>query len=256
MMRLAPLIPALAVLLSACSPAEPDLGSETPSARVPYLVTADGEVEVTCGNADGWVPSVMAAGIPGILTDDEARRLFQSVLDDPATGPEVSRTLFRNGVDVEWRVLRADDTSLAIGLGPWTEDGPAGGARLLSLEAEGDSWRASGWGGCQLSPVLAPGLVWVEVKGYDADPGSRTFTAEVTERACASGRDPGPFLREPFVVETDETVTIYWTSESPVGGQTCQGNPIVKRTVELSEPLGSRTVLDGFRYPPRPAPAS
>jgi len=53
------------------------------------------------------------------------------------------------------------------------------------------------------------------------------------------------------VVETVDSVTIYWTSEPPSGGQDCQGNPSVERVVKLSEPLDARTVLDGFSYPPR-----
>lgn len=86
---------------------------------------------------------------------------------------------------------------------------------------------------------------------YRGDGDSTRLTAEVSERECASGREPGRFLREPFVVETVDSVTVYWTSEPSTGDQNCQGNPSVERVIELKEPLGTRTVFDGLFYPPR-----
>lgn len=244
----------LAMLLSACGTETPDTEAGDPSTNdeTPFVMTADGEVEVSCGGEEGWAPSVMTEGVPGVLTDGEATQLFEDILSDPATGGEAGLTLFRDGVGVEWRVLRHDDESLTIGLGRWTEPGPVGdGAYVLGLERERDSWRAGGWGDCHLSPVLKDGYAWAEVTGYRGDPDDTTITAKVHERECTSGRDPGPFLDEPFVVETVDSVTIYWTSEPPSGGQDCQGNPSVERVVKLSEPLDARTVLDGFSYPPR-----
>lgn len=168
-------------------------------------------------------------------------------------GEEAGLTLFRDGVDVEWRVLRQDDDSLTIGLGRWTKQGPTGeGVYALGLEREGNTWGVDGWGQCQqMSPVLKEGRSRVELTDYRVDTASTRLTATVNERACASGRDPGRFLHEPFVVETASSVIIYWTSEPPTGGQDCQGNPSVDRVVELKEPLGTRTVFDGPSYPPR-----
>jgi hypothetical protein len=71
---------------------------------------------------------------------------------------------------------------------------------------------------------------------------------------CTGSRDPNPYLHEPVVVETEESVTLYWTSTPPEGGNTCPGNPSVRVSVTLERPLGGRTVLDGFEYPPRPGP--
>lgn len=240
-------------------------GTETPAEDVPApssaradapFVMADGEVLVSCGGrGEGWVPSVMTEGVPGVLTDDEATRIFRGLLSDPRTGEEASLSLFPDGVDVEWRVLRADDNSLTIGLGQWTEQGPTTNAvPYLSLRREGDMWRADGWGGCQLSPVLKDGHGWAQVAAYTGNPESARLTAQVNERACASGRDPEPFLQQPFVAETNTSVTIYWTSQPPSGSQTCQGNPSIDRVVELKQPLGTRLVLDGFSYPPREVP--
>jgi hypothetical protein len=247
----------LAAMLAACGTTA-KLSDEPGGAPTlgdgPIVVTADGEVMVSCGNGDpGWPPSVMAEGIQGVLSQEEATTIFRGVLDDPMMGEEAGLSLFPDGVDVEWRVLRQDDDSLTLGLGRWTSRGPAGeGVHTLGMEREGNTWRVDGWGDCQLSPVLKEGLSRVEVTGYRVDAGSTHLTATVRERECASGRDPERFLHEPFVVETDSSVILYWTSEPPTGGQDCQGNPSVDRVVELKEPLGTRMVLDGLSYPPQP----
>lgn len=245
----------LTAMLSGCG-TETTAGDEPgPSSAMddaPFVV-ADGVVNVSCGGGgEGWVPSVMTRGVQGVLTDEEATRIFEDILSDPRTGEEASLSLFPDGVDVEWRVLHEDDNSLTIGLGRWTEQGPSGnGTYTLSLGREGNTWQAEGWGGCQLSPVLKDGHSWAEVTAYTGNPESTRLTVQVNERDCVSGRDPEPFLHEPFVVETDKSVTIYWTSEPPRGDQNCQGNPSIDRVVELKQPLGTRLVLDGFSYPPR-----
>ncbi len=214
------------------------------------VLLADGEVMVSCGGDAHWPPSVMAEGVPAVLDDDEARRTFQHLLDDPRTGPEAELSLFPDGVDVPWRVLHDDEDAITIGLGEWTEIGPADGAMYLSLERSADTWEAIGWGDCQLAPVLKPDVEWAEATTVRAD--GATLTLQVNERQCASARDPEPYLHEPVVVETDDAVTIYWTTTPVVGGADCPGNPSVERTVELDAPLGSRAVLDGSTYPPRP----
>lgn len=245
----------LTAALSGCgteATADDEPGRSSAMDDAPFVV-AGGEVRVSCGGGDeGWLPSVMPRGVRGALTDEGATRVFEDILSDPRTGEEASLSLFPDGVDVEWRVLHDGDDLLTIGLGQWTEQGPTGnGADTLRLAREGTTWRAVGWGGCQLSPVLADGHRWAEVTAYTGNPESTRLTAQVNERECASGRDPEPYLQEPFVVETDTSVTIYFTSEPPQGAQTCQGNPSIDRVVELKQPLGTRLVLDGFSYPPR-----
>ncbi len=80
----------------------------------------------------------------------------------------------------------------------------------------------SGWAGCRLLPVLKEGYIWAEVTGYQRENETDRLTARVNERECTSGRDPQRFLHEPVVVETGASVTIYWTSVPPKGGQNCQ----------------------------------
>lgn len=246
---------AFGALVSACG-AETSADDQPSSSRATHaepFVVANGEVMVSCGsNSASWVPSVMPEGVSDALSRDDARRIFQGILNDPMTGEEAALSIFPNGVDVDWRVLHEDNRSLTIGLGRWTEQGPtAESADILELEREGTMWRAAGWAGCQLSPVLKNGVSWAEVTGYHRAPDSARLTAQVRERECTSGRNPDRFLHEPFVVETNDTVTIYWTSESATGGRDCQATPIVDRALELTQPLGTRRVFDGSSYPPR-----
>lgn len=242
----------MGVLLTGCgagtSADDPSTASE---AAAPYVVT-NGEVMVSCGDDEaGWPSSVLSEGVPGVLDDAAAVRIFDEILDDPMWGEEAALGLFPGGAQTDWRVLRAGDNTLTIGLGNWTEQGPRGkDSRILELRRDGESWQPVGWGNCRLSPVLKEGNSWVEMTAYEGDSSAR-LVAQVSERACASSRDPEPFLHEPLVVETEETVTIYWTSDTPEGNQDCAGNPSIDRVVQLEEPLGDRVVLDGSSYPPQ-----
>ncbi len=219
------------------------------------VVTEGDEVLVSCGGGNqGWPPSVMAEGVPGLLDQAEATRTFQNILDDPQWGGEAELTILRNGVDVEWRVLRGDSRSLVIGLGQWTDQGPARrDAYVLSLERQDDRWIPTGWGGCSLAPILREGNTWAQVTSYRAaGPDATSLQASVSEVECTGARDPGPFLHEPTVVEGPDAVTVYWTSTPIEGGADCPGNPILMRVIELDAPIGDRQVLDGSRYPPQP----
>lgn len=251
----------LLVLATSCgeeAPVARDPAPDDPTATVGPLVVVDGEVQVSCdGHAPGWAPSLMRDGIPGVLTDDEAVGAFRAMLDDPELGAELrlSNVFPDDPADTDWRVLIDEGTSIGVGLGPWTELGPGPGINILTLEREDGRWAWAGMGTCQLEPVLvADDVDWVTVNrpesGLDRD--SRSPVVGVSERECTSGRDPGPFLLDPYVVEHDETVTVYWTSEAPTGYHTCPGRAPVERALELDAPLGDRELLDGSVWPPVP----
>jgi hypothetical protein len=223
--------------------------------RAAPVQAADDELIVSCGGDAAWAPATMARGIPGVLSDTEAKSAFQSILDDPRTGGEASMSLFPVGVDVEWRVLAKTGETLTVGLGEWTESGPVHNASVLSLNRDGDGWSTDGWGDCRLlAPVLADGRAWARVDGYRIV-GPRSLEVDVSEVQCTSGRDPKKYLHDPNVIATGASVTLSWTSTPAEGAHSCQGNPSVTRTVELDEALGSRMVLDGSVYPPQPVPA-
>ncbi|WP_109507847.1 hypothetical protein [Nocardioides speluncae] len=209
-----------------------------------------GEPLLSCGDRNGWPASVMADGRPGLLTDAEARRTFQGMLDDPRISTDVP---FRDSGDVEWRVLDGDAHRLTLGLGRWTERGPEGDdANYLLLEREGGRWEAVGWGDCQLAPVTRDWQAWAQIERRDAAPGSTSVTMRVSD---CYGRDLGPILQEPVVEERPDAVVVYWTVsavDGPTADVGCTRTPSVDRTVRLDAPLGDRPLLDGSSYPPAP----
>ena len=180
-------------------------------------------------------------------------------MDRPAGLPERDVSLD------DWMLLATEGERgtrrVEIATGEWGEDGPGARAMTVSLEERSDATlKVVGWGECRsLAPVLEPGHSWVEVYAAEGafDPASTALPVRVTERQCASARHPDRFLHEPTVVETAESVTISWTSDDvfssvpPGVAVTCPGNPVVRRTVELAEPLGDRVVLDGSYWPAR-----
>ena len=59
------------------------------------------------------------------------------------------------------------------------------------------------------------------------------------------------------MVETDTAVLVAFAA-IPVsaGVVTCPGNPSTPVTIELSKPLGRRTIYDGLYFPPKPLGAA
>jgi hypothetical protein len=109
-------------------------------------------------------------------------------------------------------------------------------------------------GSCNLEPALDGGSSWAHLALAEAGstPSSTSIALRVSERECTSARDPSAYLHQPYVESTDDAVTVYWTTDTPTGGQDCPGNPAVQRSVELAEPLGARAIFDGSVWPPRP----
>lgn len=246
-------VPLLVVLVgcgsssSASDPAPDDLP----------VVLVDGEVLVSCGGATSWPTSVMADGIEPPVPAEEISAALDAVATEPGLSVETSLVL-PSGGDTEWRVLAGDAQHLFLGIGVWTAEGasqdPDARGQYMSLERQGGTWVWRGHGDCRrLLPELErDDSTWVTVSAPTAglDRTSTTLTVGVTEIGCASSRDPRPFLRPPTVVETDESVTIYWTSEAPTGAQACPGNPVVQQQVTLARPLGDRDLLDASTWPP------
>jgi hypothetical protein len=200
----------------------------------------------------------MADGVPGLMSEPEARRTFQEILGNPRYAGEAELSLLSAGVDVEYRVLRGDETSLTLGIGRWTAEGPAArDAYVLGLEREGGRWVPGGWGSCtSLGPVLRDGLTWARVGAADGSASDSTVTLSVSEFQCTGSRDPRPFLHDPVVVETDDAVTVYATTTPITEAANCPGNPSVERVITLDEPIGTREVRDGSLFPARPVRAS
>ena len=126
------------------------------------------------------------------------------------------------------------------------------------FERSGDGWRLSGYGlgpPCESTVALPDGLGRVEVRlDPDSLPGSDSTTIHlmVTEVGCASGREMGDALVGPQVVETETAVLVAFAAIRPSDLMvTCQGNPSTPVSIELSRPLGDRTISDGVHVPPK-----
>lgn len=84
---------------------------------------------------------------------------------------------------------------------------------------------------------------------WDIDPaalpssGASTFTAKVSRLGCNGGMT-GTVLR-PGVRLEDTRVVVTFTVEADPDGGTCPGNDWVSNVVDLGEPIGSRTLVDG-----------
>lgn len=222
------------------------------------LVTVDGELLMSCGNIrPAFVVSAMDDGVVGLV--DEAG--VAAALDDLSArfGIDAPRELQGTPAsDAEWKVLGGDPVDdpqrLLVGVGHWAAATGTTNGQYVVLDRVADGWEPSGWGDCNLTPVLVEGASWAEIAAVPggAEPDSSVVEVLVYERECTSARDPSPYLHEPVVIERDDTVTLYWTSDIPTGDQTCPGNPRVQRAVKLAQPLGDRTILDGSTWPPRP----
>ena len=97
-------------------------------------------------------------------------------------------------------------------------------------------------------PANASEAVWhldPDVPPPAAD--ATSFVAMVTERACASGRDISDILLPPVVQYGNDEVTVsLYVEPFPGGAANCIGTMPTRFTIELSEPLGGRQLVDGI----------
>ncbi|PWD51711.1 hypothetical protein C8046_14710 [Serinibacter arcticus] len=257
----------LVLALAACgAPGASEPGTSEPSASEPAvdangLLTIDGSVALTCGGgtAEDAFP---ASALDGQLQPSDPAGL-EAALDALAAEAGMDAPPALQGTpasDAAWFVLRETADTALVAVGDWGPDGPRGPEDMsLGLERVDGGWKATGWGGCRLMPALAePWTFWTALGAPETSPDDVELALQVVERSCTGGREPDEYLHEPVVVETDEAVTIYWTSgyfvnDPPADDDdlawTCPGNPSVTRTVTLGGPLGDRTVLDGSVWP-------
>lgn len=87
---------------------------------------------------------------------------------------------------------------------------------------------------------------WDIDRAVPPSPGSSTFTALVQRLGC-SGGVTGAVLR-PGIVMTDTEVTITFTAEAlpPDKVYPCPGNDPVPYVVDLGQPIGARSLIDGL----------
>ncbi|HEX6234808.1 MAG TPA: hypothetical protein VFZ63_16890 [Jiangellaceae bacterium] len=83
-------------------------------------------------------------------------------------------------------------------------------------------------------------------------PGDASVDLLVHERACASGESADGRIKLIELNETTEQIQLRIGVRPRDGDQDCQDNPPTPFTIDLSEPLGDREIVDASVLPPRP----
>lgn len=231
------------------------VSSEGPSrGSAPSTPAADG-TRVSCASeGSGWPISDMDGGIDSRHDMHELTAALQAFVNEPRMmAPAILQSSPIE--DAPWFVLAESDRSVTIATGQWNANGPVKDGGLLTFDRTDTGWTPAGYQDCRASslrPELASGLSWVEMRASgELDRVSTQPVVYLSEFRCSSARDPRPFLREPAIVETDDSVTITWTSQASAGG-TCGSREPVPQQIDLTKPLGDRVLLDGSHWPARP----
>ncbi|WP_420624947.1 hypothetical protein [Candidatus Poriferisodalis sp.] len=238
--RLAELVPTAPVCVDVSYRPEPPSG---PLDIVP-LVSADDPLVVCRG-----IGSVRYSRLVNPLSVDEVDHPAVEALRDELRSP--SPEPLPTG---DWSVMRIDDDRITFAI----VEGDVIVGRA-SFRLAGERWVLSGFGGpnrpCEALVALPPGLAHVEVHldpGSLPQPADTSIHLQVREIDCAGGREMGDALQGPQVIETEDSVLVAFAVIPVSGGATCPGNPSTRVTVELSQPLGERALLNVVRVPPAP----
>ena len=85
---------------------------------------------------------------------------------------------------------------------------------------------------------------WRLPKGEEVSPSSTSFRVNVTRIGCAGGVT-GSVLAPKITYEVARIVITTDVEALPEGGYDCPSNDVVQLTVELAEPVGARSLVDG-----------
>jgi hypothetical protein len=241
MPRIAVVVLALAITLSACGGQVPSHGTDTPRPASDGIEPPPMPGRVTCG--DSSVPSFPLAVLdqPGGVDPGE---------DQPAA---VLQALIREGglpQDGWIRAVHTDDLVLFVARGggvPWS---------MAKFQLRDGIWSADASGQCHLQPELPPGVnlaAFSVAPGAELEPDTTEVELRVTEIVCNSGEDAMGRVRVIDVVPAADSVTVLLGVVPRGGAQECPSNPETPFTLELPEPLGDRVLLDASEVPPRDA---
>ncbi len=230
-----------AALLAAC-------GSGVPS---PDPVTGTGGTGALLLGCDGGIIFTAAEldAPPGAEEGDGAE--FDALREALARfGSEMGAYVPASG----WRLV-ARDGSTVLFLARAT-DGDDPPWRQVTVDLVDGRWQAGGTGGCNLRPVVGPGVgaaSWSLDPAFAAPgPADTEIRVQVWERACASGEAAVGRVVGPVISYDTDAITITYGVRPKPGGATCQSNPPTPVLLELAEPLGDRLLLDGGSFPAAP----
>jgi len=235
----------LALTLGAC--ADPEPGDTTTTAPEPGTTTTTTEpgpttgleLRATCGavELEGGLDPVL----PATPIDSQGEAALAAMVE---VAPAESSFLDQ----YEWFTAESTDgrlTLFGVPLGE-TPDGAPPYADA-TFERDGDTWRPGGWGQCRVE-VSSPGYgnaYWVLDPEIDPASSGTELHVLISERACASGEPPVGREIVPVVLEESGTIAIVVLVESVSGAADCPSNPWHPITIDLSEPVGDRSLFDG-----------
>lgn len=86
--------------------------------------------------------------------------------------------------------------------------------------------------------------IWNIESAESITPDATSFTALVERLGCANG-ETGRLLDPVVAAGEDEIVVTFSVEALPAGDYTCPGNDRVPYLIELGEPIGQRSIVDG-----------
>lgn len=164
----------------------------------------------------------------------------------------------------DWKVVHESDDRVEL-LRELDEPVDTGGggvrtheSRTLERITDADNvadgtWLLTSAGRCAPRLAMDDDLGDADLALADApSPGDTSVDLLVRERACASGQRAEGRIELVELTETADQVQLRIGVRPAEGNQNCQSNPPTPFTVELSEPLGDRDIVDASAIPPRP----
>ena len=204
---------------------------------------------VVCGDWEA-IPSSHLAHLPSIDSfDHPAIDALRSELAEPSGAPlpEGRWVVISIGTYRAEFAALSPDGSGSIAFANRHHD-------IVDWKVAGHAWDRPWAAACGPRVPLAPGLGVVDVQLDPQSlptPDSTTVDLLVTQQGCNSGEAMGDNLLGPQVRETDDAVLVAFAVRVSDGPAACPDNPPSTVTVELSEPLGERTVRDGLFVSPQ-----
>lgn len=229
----------LALAASACTDAVAPSGASSPDGGAGTLGL---DLRYTCGRFP-FGPEVLTAG-PGNAEQDAGPAAAALRAHLAGEGPDIDFL-----PDTGWRLAGMDALTAEF-----VVVGGDLGMKMVSLENGAAGWKVSGWGDCQPRVQLPADLGSAEWAFDPAQPkpsaATPTFDAMVTEMECNSGQPADGRIVGPQIIKSADTVLVIFAVRPRPGSQSCPSNPATRIGVDLGEPLGGRTLLDGGRLPP------
>lgn len=206
--------------------------------------------ELTCGIDDSrFSPDALAGPGVELAPDAAAAALREFLLAEPTPQYPFPRAGWHRVVETAERELFVAPTP---GDPPWL---------AVAFTRPGGAWVVDAYGACSLSVALTDGIGladwWVDPDAAPPTPQSTTIAVQLMERACAGGQPPTERVLAPVVDYRPDAIVVTIAVAMIPGDSDCEGNPSVPFTIQLTQPLRDRKLLDGGTVPPRvPAPPS